>query len=90
MSYLEDVAPNKVRGQAIGLFLEDFQQVLLDVFKDQVQLPLAPKRLLQAHNVGLLQHAQDLDLAQSRLVYNLIVWSTTENGGQAHATTEAA
>ena len=63
---LVDEALDPPLAQAVGLFLEYFQEVSINEFEDQIQLSLPAKGLLQLHNVAIRvpEHSEDLDLSQ--------------------------
>merc|ERR1719171_2918396 len=54
----------------VGVCLQDLEEALLDELEDEVELPLAPKCLLQLHNVLVAKHPEDLHLPQCGLAHH--------------------
>jgi hypothetical protein len=60
---LKDVPPHSLRVKTIRVLLQQLEQVVLHVFKHQVQLLFAPKRLAQLDDGLVPEQAQDLHLS---------------------------
>ena len=59
--------------EAVGVLIQHFEQVLGHVLEHKVQLALAAEGLVQVDDVGLAQHAQDLDLTDRGLAHGFVV-----------------
>ena len=61
-----------IRRQAIGGFLQHFQQVVLDVLKDQVDDAFFAEGFLEFDDVGVFEQFEDFDLSHGGLFDYLI------------------
>jgi len=70
---LVDVLPHELQWEAAGVLLEDLQEVLLHILKDEVKLLLSPKSFLKTNNVLLTQTSKHFHFPESGLAHYLIL-----------------
>ena len=65
-------------GQAVRLGLQVLQDGVVDIFENQIQLPLAPEHFYEVDDVVVLELLQDAHLAQGRLAHQLVLIALLE------------
>lgn len=58
--------------ESVGGFLQNFEEVVLDVLEYEVDDPFLAEGLLELHDVGMLQHFEYFDLSHRGLFNHLI------------------
>jgi len=73
LQQLVNVGFDDIFSESVRVFFQNFEQILLQVFKNEVKPARFFETVNERHNVLLLQITQHLHFAQSRLLHDFII-----------------